>query len=152
MMTNITKATMNIKATPQGRATPVLALTASAFEEERAVVLAAGCDDFVRKPIREDEIFAKMGEHLGVRYVYEELETLDTVLAPDLTPNDLEDLPDDWVTALRDAATRGRAQELLSLIEQIEADHPSLASKVRKMVDQYQFRQIVALTSQKPSA
>ena len=41
-------------------------------EEQRAVVLSAGCDDFVRKPFREEEIFETMARHLGLKYIYEE--------------------------------------------------------------------------------
>nr|MDJ0845301.1 PAS domain S-box protein [Crocosphaera sp.] len=48
------KATERIKATPQGQETVIIALTASAFEEERNLVLSAGCDDFMRKPFREE--------------------------------------------------------------------------------------------------
>ncbi|WP_204101786.1 MULTISPECIES: response regulator, partial [Spirulina sp. CCY15215] len=65
-------ATQKIKATTQGQATAVIALTASVLEEERAVVLSAGCDDFLRKPFREDQIFQAMEKHLGVRYIYED--------------------------------------------------------------------------------
>jgi signal transduction histidine kinase/CheY-like chemotaxis protein/ligand-binding sensor domain-containing protein len=51
---------------------PIIALSASALEHERADVLAAGCDDFVSKPFRESIIFSKMREHLGVTFIYEE--------------------------------------------------------------------------------
>ena len=54
----------------RGQATVIIALTASAFEESRSVILAVGCDDFVRKPFREKAIFEKMAQHLGVQYVY----------------------------------------------------------------------------------
>jgi CheY-like chemotaxis protein len=50
---------------------PILALTASAFEEDRRLVLAAGCTDFLRKPFQEEKIFAKMARYLGVQYCYE---------------------------------------------------------------------------------
>ncbi|CAN1208719.1 hypothetical protein TUMEXPCC7403_00760 [Tumidithrix helvetica PCC 7403] len=50
--------------------TIIIALTASAFEEKRSLVLAAGCDDYVRKPVQQDTLFAKMAEYLGVRYLY----------------------------------------------------------------------------------
>lgn len=66
------EATKQIKAI--GQNTPVIiALTGSVFEEERAVALAAGCDDFVRKPFRTEMIFEKMAEYLGVRYMYTEI-------------------------------------------------------------------------------
>jgi CheY-like chemotaxis protein len=50
------EATQQIKATPQGQATVIIALTATAFEEDREQVLLEGCDGFVRKPFRTDEI------------------------------------------------------------------------------------------------
>jgi signal transduction histidine kinase/CheY-like chemotaxis protein/ligand-binding sensor domain-containing protein len=51
---------------------PILALSASALEQERSEILSAGCDDFVAKPFREATIFAKLREFLGVSYVYED--------------------------------------------------------------------------------
>ncbi len=51
---------------------PILALSASALEHERGEIIEAGCDDFVPKPYRESTIFAKIREHLGVRYVYDD--------------------------------------------------------------------------------
>jgi two-component system sensor histidine kinase/response regulator len=35
-----------------------------------ALVIAAGCDDFVRKPFREEVIWQKMSEYLGLKYIY----------------------------------------------------------------------------------
>ncbi|MBN2004003.1 MAG: GAF domain-containing protein [Anaerolineae bacterium] len=66
------EATRRIKATPKGQKTVIIALTASAFEEDRAEMLSQGCDDFVRKPFQAAEIFDKMAQHLGVRYRYAE--------------------------------------------------------------------------------
>ncbi|MCP5035832.1 MAG: response regulator, partial [Actinomycetia bacterium] len=66
------EAAQQIKGATQGQATVIIALTASAFEEERSVVLSAGCDDFMRKPFRAAELLETMAHHLGVVYVYEE--------------------------------------------------------------------------------
>jgi len=41
------EATKRIKSTIKGQATAVMAITASVWEEEKAVILSAGCDDFV---------------------------------------------------------------------------------------------------------
>ena len=64
------EATKRIKSTTKGQATVVVALTASVFEEQRTVVLSAGCDDFVRKPFRDKDIFDVLHRHLGVRFLY----------------------------------------------------------------------------------
>ena len=73
---SITKAKSKIqnpKSKIQNPKSPiVIALTASAFEEDRAAILAAGCDDIVNKPFRQEIIFDKMAHYLGVRYLYQE--------------------------------------------------------------------------------
>ncbi|HEY9602542.1 MAG TPA: response regulator [Allocoleopsis sp.] len=51
--------------------TVIIALTASAFEEQRLAILEAGCDDFLRKPFREEQLFEKIAHYIGVRYTYE---------------------------------------------------------------------------------
>ncbi len=47
------EATKQIKATQKGQTTVIIALTASAFEEDRQKVLAVGCDDFATKPLKK---------------------------------------------------------------------------------------------------
>ncbi len=66
------EATPQIKALPNCQDTIIIALTASAFEEERSAILASGCDDFIRKPFREVEILTKIQRYLGVEYEYED--------------------------------------------------------------------------------
>lgn len=58
-------ATRQIKA--RSPETVVIALTASAFEEERTYIQSSGCDDTVLKPYRPEMIFRKLKEHLGVQ-------------------------------------------------------------------------------------
>lgn len=53
---------------PPEKRTIIIALTASAFEHERAAVFEAGCNDFVPKPFQRNELFFKLTEHLGVQF------------------------------------------------------------------------------------
>jgi signal transduction histidine kinase/DNA-binding response OmpR family regulator len=139
------QATRLIKES-QGPGTKVIAVTASAFEEERARVLEAGCDGFLRKPFSEAEIFDLMAKHLGAQYQYEELKPSTVMESARLTPADLAGLPDSWVVELRQVSTHGRTKELLPLIVQIEESHPQVAGALRTMVNNYEFKQILDLT------
>ncbi|HEY9296242.1 MAG TPA: response regulator, partial [Phormidium sp.] len=89
------EATQRIKAHPQGKNTVIIALTASAFEEQRSAILKAGCNDFMPKPFRSEILFEKIAKYLGVRYIYEDnsLSISDHSHAPPLTPEDLKVMP-----------------------------------------------------------
>lgn len=63
-------ATRRIRAMANGSQVRIVALTAHALEEERREILRAGCDDFIRKPYKEQDIFAVIGKHLGVQFRY----------------------------------------------------------------------------------
>jgi CheY-like chemotaxis protein len=54
------EATRRIKADPATARIPVIALTAHAMSGEEDKARAAGCDDFLTKPIDEDLLFAKL--------------------------------------------------------------------------------------------
>jgi len=133
---------------PIHQKTAIVALTASAFEEQRASILAAGCDDLVRKPFREQVLFNKMAEHLGVQYIYEEEESKKAGENLKAKSLDLNIMPAEWVAELRQAATRVNAKLVFHLLEQIPEEHNLLAQTLRDLVDSYRFDTIVDLSSQ----
>jgi CheY-like chemotaxis protein len=116
------EATQHIKQAEAGQSTIVAALTAHALEEEREQILAAGCDDFVRKPFRENEIFAVMAKHLGLKYVYEDQPEEVVPGEPDveIRPEQLTTLPADLLGQLHDAAIALDVDRILTLTEQVK--------------------------------
>jgi len=87
------EATREIKARSGDRSPVILALTANAFEEERLVALAIGCDDFIRKPCQEEVILEKMAEYLGVRYIYTDSTETTIDLEPVSSPSNSSEQP-----------------------------------------------------------
>jgi predicted ATPase/signal transduction histidine kinase/CheY-like chemotaxis protein/PAS domain-containing protein len=143
------EATRQIKARSEGKESIVIALTASAFEEERAVVLASGCDDFVRKPFQEHLIFDKLAEHLGVEYVYEAVSSASTLPLANravLTPQDLMVMPPEWIEQLRQAAIQVDAEFIQQLLQQVPPSQVALADRLLELTQNFAFDEIIELT------
>lgn len=148
------EATRMIRLTQadKGQRQPVIiALTASAFKEDHDAVLAAGCDDFVHRPYRESEIWRVMAKHLGVSYVYEEI---DEVLPPQsaaemLTDADLaasiKGLPEPLLAKLEEATELSDTDLIESAIEDIRTENARLAEVLSKMAQNFAYDKILVL-------
>ncbi len=150
------EAAQRIKATPKGKNTVIIALTAGAFEHDQAVALSAGCDGFVRKPFREEEILEVLAQHLGVHYIYAD-EAEEDLLRPEqvqlepgrasqdvLTPARLTALPPALVMALQQATIEGRFAEMLAIVERIREHDEPLAGKLMELIEDFAYDQLLA--------
>ena len=61
------EATRRLKADPQTRDIPIIALSAHALAGEREKALAAGCDEFDTKPIEFERLVATLRRVLAAR-------------------------------------------------------------------------------------
>ena len=143
------EATKYIKSTTKGNATAVIALTASVLEEEKAVVLSSGCDDFVRKPFNEQVIFDILAKHLGVKYIYDtspiyEHET-DLSVEILLTSDNLKIMPKIWLTKLYKSSLEADKNFVMSLIEEIPEQEEFLVRSLTKIVRNFQFEKLIDL-------
>ena len=129
---------------------PIIAVTAHAFEEEREPILAAGCDDLVRKPFQEAEIFEVMARHLGVHYVYEEAEVLEAegegeAAGDTLTPEALAELPDDVLAELKQAIIDLDVDRIGAAIDQVRELNAPVADGLADLVKDFQYEKLLAL-------
>ncbi|MGL5941632.1 MAG: ATP-binding protein [Waterburya sp.] len=147
------EATKYIKSHLKGQATYIIALTASTLEEEKAVILSTGCDDFVRKPFREAVLFNKMAQYLGVSYIYADNIESTSINSDDaaefiLDSNSLQIMPSEWLTQLEQAASTLDNEAIALLLSQIPDEHTLLAQVLKNKVDNFDFDEIVNLIQQ----
>jgi CheY-like chemotaxis protein len=125
------------------RSCKIVALTASAFQHDRAEILASGCDDFVAKPFRESTIFEKLAEHLGAAFVYEDLAAGAASAAPgSATGIDrarLEALSVETLAGLRHAVEIGDTEAAEAAVASIRAADEPLAQSLEQLVRGYRF-------------
>ncbi|BAZ45851.1 histidine kinase [Chondrocystis sp. NIES-4102] len=143
------EATKQIKSQPQGDKTIIIALTASAFEEERVIILAAGCDDFMRKPFYQTELLEKIAHYLNINYLYQEsVEPLATkqLYQAELIPENLAVMSLEWRSQLYEAAAKVDNQEILQLLAEIPSEYQSLAQGLEDLVEQFRCDKIIDLT------
>lgn len=148
------EATRRIKAAPGGEDTVIIALTATAFESDRSRILAEGCNDFVRKPFREAEIYNVLTQHLGVRFIYDLAQAEEPAIpahvrvSKELNPAALARSAPAWLAQLKQATIDADRDLILALIDQIRPHDPALAEGLVALANNFDHDQILSLIKQ----
>ncbi|RCJ20985.1 histidine kinase [Nostoc sp. ATCC 43529] len=147
--------------TPQScshQRTIIIALTASAFEEERQRTLSIGCDDFIRKPFTQEVLLEKLSEHLGVKYT-SQIQNTNTLIAEQPTQmftsvaellSHLSQMSPEWLQKIHYAAASCSDDLILQLLKEIPSDKSQVFQVFRDLANNYQFEKIMELTRTNP--
>ncbi|MEH2408622.1 PAS domain S-box protein [Nostoc sp.] len=154
------EATKVIKAREEtqipNRKTIIIALTANAFEEQREAMIKAGCDDYINKPFREEQLLEKLSEYLGVKYIYQEesyqiADASQQKIESMLTLTDLvtllSEMSPEWMKQVYTAAAQCSDDLILELIEQIPSENAALRNFIKNFAHDFQFEKIMELIS-----
>jgi PAS domain S-box-containing protein len=140
------EATKRIRALPYGKEPRIVALTASAFTEQRNKIMASGHDEYISKPFRTDEIFGCLQRLLGVEFIYaEQAQQATTGKPPEVSPGQLQALAPTMFGALQQAVIELDVERSKALIGEIAEVDPSLATGLLHYVDALEFRTLQRL-------
>ncbi|MCT7994706.1 GAF domain-containing hybrid sensor histidine kinase/response regulator [Laspinema olomoucense] len=131
---------------------PIIAITASAFSENREECLQVGCDNFVSKPFRREEILETLSQYLGAKYSYQETKTpatrpssQDKERDAQLEADALTFMPADWVKQFYNAVAQGSDTLALELLSFIPSEHSELIDTLTHLLENYQFDRLMEL-------
>jgi signal transduction histidine kinase/DNA-binding NarL/FixJ family response regulator len=133
------EAVRQIRQCSGGDTVPIIAITASAFREQRHEILATGCDDMVIKPFQAHEIFETMARQLSVKYIYQDWDAEAAQMQGiNLTAEMLAGLPPDLLQELRDSTLTLDREAIFAVIERIEPLAADTAKGLRILLDNFQ--------------
>jgi signal transduction histidine kinase/CheY-like chemotaxis protein len=138
------EAAQRIRKLDGGTDVKIIALTASVYKEERDNVLAAGMDDFIRKPYRADEIFDCLKRHIGVRFIYEEAS--DTIAVEPNVALDAEvlaALPEELRGKLADALINLDVTGIADIIRDITELDPKLGGMLNNYAGRLEYSAVL---------
>ena len=125
------------------RPIPVMGFSASVLKNEVEEALAAGFDDFLSKPFREEDLFLKVGRLLRIDWQTEATEA-GAAVQTDATAGEIR-ISAEALQQLRAQANTGNAKRLkvlLSKMAESESDGPRLAATLNPMLEAYRMSDI----------
>ena len=141
------EAIRRIRAMAGGEVPKIIAVTASAMDENRRDLMEIGADDFISKPFREADLFDKIHVHVGVEYVYADLPTASAEEHAELTPESLAAWPQDLLRTMREAVMTADLDQLLAKIQEVESRDPRIAQQLRRLAEGFQYQKLLDLLS-----
>jgi two-component system sensor histidine kinase/response regulator len=139
------EAIRRIRERPDGAKVPIVALSASVYEQESGPVLSQGANAFVAKPFHEQRIWEVLEAELGVSFAVQSGEGEGPALR-ELGRDDVAALGAESLAALRVALENGdvdRAGELLSALGE---RHAKVVSAFRRRLAEFDIQGALALT------
>jgi CheY-like chemotaxis protein len=137
------EAARRIKASTEGKAPVIVALTATSIAHESLEHVAAGYDDILNKPLREEELLAAMERRLGARFVYEAEAPALAGTGMKIESKELDGLPDALRSSLEQALISLDHEAVAKAIAQV-SDAP-LARALGIMADEFEYGRILSL-------
>ena len=138
------EAIRQIRVLPEGGTTFILAVSASAFAENREQARNAGADDFLSKPFHESDLLERLRARLGIEYI-------SAAITPSRTPGPIPTrqpglssrIPAELRDQLHTAALHADYDRLMSLANDVAAIDAEAARILRQVVERFDYQQLI---------
>jgi signal transduction histidine kinase/DNA-binding NarL/FixJ family response regulator len=118
---------------------PIIAISASVFQAQRAQILNLGCHEFIPKPFYPNQIYQCVAKYLDIHYCYEDWQEDAQANMAKQQRAALANLPPELRETLQDAVSLLDWQKVQNLTDIVAQHDTSLAQDLRKQVEDFRF-------------
>jgi len=152
------ETTSKLRTIPELSKLPIIAISASVFNQDRQEALAAGCNDFIPKPIILQKLLDCLQKHLALNWIYEVEDqakpfdnTADLAKNVTVTLPEIVTLPEKYNQKLLHLAKQGDIGEILNYIDELTQEEPRLSAflqHVKQLAKNFEEKAICDLLEQ----
>jgi len=138
------EVTRRLRVDPDLYAVPIIAVSASVFDDTRQTSLQCGCDDFIAKPVELDVVLEKIGRQLELRWIREG-EPAEATIGPGGYATSAERPPPrDQILRLIELSRQGDIAELYACLAELESQgtYTRLVTELRELARNFDMRGI----------
>ena len=135
------EAIRTIRQMPGGKEILIFSITASVFEEDKYNIFESGADEFIMKPFREEDIYQKITDRMGIKFVYrcDKKEDSGTASVDLLTPEVIASFPPEMSERTRLAILNGDIQVIEEEFTALQVKDPSVKTALLNLLRNFDF-------------
>jgi len=144
------EACRRIRKHPIVKDSIIIVISASVFECHKQQSLEVGCNDFLAKPIRAEELLQVLEKYLQLTWVYEKQTAAETI-EQEMEATEIVGPSNKQAEILFDLAMRGDLDSLVKKSELFELEDKKLTpfvNQIRKLAKNFKEEQICDLIEQ----
>jgi signal transduction histidine kinase/response regulator RpfG family c-di-GMP phosphodiesterase len=145
------EAVRQIRQLPEQQQIAIIAASASVFDHHRQDSLTAGCNEFIGKPIHEEELLDCIQKYLHLTWVYEQPDSLAATESPVVAETTWVNPSVEQAQTLYNLAMMGDINGILEQAEQLEqlgTQFLPVVNKLRDLANSFDIGQLRKLTKQ----
>ncbi len=142
------EATKKIKEATDDQKPVIIAITASAFQDDRQKIMTAGVDGYISKPFKSENLYETIRQLTGITFRFDDEESeisLSKVKEPAILDEEIQKLPEKVVLDCIKAAENADYFQLIEMIQEISVSHHQVGEKMMEFANRYEYENILAL-------